>query len=74
MNPDILKCVRKLMPYNILIHATALILRDALRDPNDVADLLLLEFDISVVHSVVELLLKSKSVEVDLHLEELVLK
>lgn len=62
------------MPYNILIHATALILRDALRDPNDVADLLLLELDISVVHSVVELLLKSKSVEVDLHLEELVLK
>jgi hypothetical protein len=51
---------------NVLPHATALVLRDALGDPDDVPDLLLLELYEGVVHAVVELLLEGEPVEVDL--------
>ena len=59
---------------DVLAHAAALILRDALGDPHNVPDLLLLELHKRVVHAVVELLLKGEAVEVDLELEELVLE
>mmetsp|Transcript_8010 Transcript_8010/g.19920 ORF Transcript_8010/g.19920 Transcript_8010/m.19920 type:complete len:246 (-) Transcript_8010:471-1208(-) len=58
---------------SVLAHATALVLRDALGDPHDVPDLLLLELDEGVVHAVVELLLEGEPVEVHLLLEEEVL-
>ena len=41
---------------------------------HNVADLLLLELDVRVVHAVVELLLEGEAVEIDLELEELVLE
>mmetsp|Transcript_37101 Transcript_37101/g.98357 ORF Transcript_37101/g.98357 Transcript_37101/m.98357 type:complete len:515 (-) Transcript_37101:53-1597(-) len=58
---------------DVLVHAAALVLRDALGDPHNVTDLLLLELHERVVHAVVELLLKRQPVEVDFQLEELVL-
>ena len=58
---------------DVLVHAAALVLRDALGDPHDVADLLLLDLHVRVVHAVVELLLEGEAVEVDLELKELVL-
>mmetsp|Transcript_7515 Transcript_7515/g.15042 ORF Transcript_7515/g.15042 Transcript_7515/m.15042 type:complete len:349 (+) Transcript_7515:111-1157(+) len=58
---------------DVLAHAAALILRDALGDPYNVPDLLLLELHEGIVHAIVELLLEGEPVEVDLELEELVL-
>ena len=59
---------------NVLPHARALVLRDALGDPHDVPNLLLLDLHIGIVHAIVELLLEGEAVEVDLELKELVLQ
>ena len=57
----------------VLSHTVSLVLRDALRDPHDVTDLLLLKLDIRIIHAIMELLFERKPVEIDLKLEELVL-
>mmetsp|Transcript_8692 Transcript_8692/g.22694 ORF Transcript_8692/g.22694 Transcript_8692/m.22694 type:complete len:273 (+) Transcript_8692:469-1287(+) len=66
--------VWSLEDVDVLAHLAALVLCDALGDPDDVADLLLLELHKGIVHPVVELLLEGEAVEVDFELEELILE
>eukprot|EP00965_Chrysotila_dentata_P118247 3908893-Pleurochrysis_carterae.AAC.2 len=59
---------------DVSVNLALLVLRDAVRNPDDIADLLLLELDVGVVHAVVELLLEGERVELHLQLVELLLE
>mmetsp|Transcript_15739 Transcript_15739/g.36406 ORF Transcript_15739/g.36406 Transcript_15739/m.36406 type:complete len:304 (+) Transcript_15739:300-1211(+) len=66
-------CVLRSEDVDVLRDLRALVLRDALRDPHNVADLLLAEFDVGPEETVVELLLEGVLVELHLQLKEGVL-